>query len=243
MKEEKETKKILKDMTQFVVIGLGRFGKSVATSLAELGKEVLVIDNSAEDIHQMENIVSSAVVADATANNVLQSLGVQNFDCVINCIGDDLQSSIMTTLICKDLGVNYILAKAQNEKHKKVLERIGADMVIIPEVNMGQKVAQMLVNPNMNIVTNLTSKFKIAEILMPDEWQEKSIMDLNIRKKYQVSIIFIKRENEVINPTPETILNKGDILILAGELIKLKNLSKKVVENININNSLKNALL
>lgn len=238
-----ENKRNLKSMTQFVVIGLGKFGKCVATTLAELGKEVLVIDNSAEDIHQIENVVSSAVVADATANNVLKSLGVQNFDCVINCIGDDLQSSIMTTLICKDLGVNYILAKAQNEQHKKVLERIGADMIIIPEVNMGQKVAQMLVNPNMNIVMNLTNKFKIVEILIPDEWQNKAIMDINVRKKYQVSIIYIKRENEVINPTPEVVLNKGDMLILAGELSKLENLSKKVVEDIDISNAIKNALL
>ena len=225
------SKKNLKDMSQFVVIGLGKFGKSLAIALTELGKEVLAIDNDVENVNAIEDRVLTAVVADASANNVLCSLGVQNFDCVINCISSNLEASILTTLICKDLGVKYVLAKAQNEQHKKVLERIGADMVIIPEINMGQKLAQMLVNPSINVISNLTNKFKIVEILVPEDWQEKSILNINVRKKYQISIIFIKRNDEVINPEPETILKQGDVLILAGEISKLENLSKKVIDN------------
>ena len=108
----KEVKQIEKEMKQFVVIGLGRFGYSVATTLASLGKEVLVVDTNVETVKKIEPYVGGAVVADATANDVLFSLGVQNFDCVVNAIGDDLQASILTTLICKELGVGYIVAKA-----------------------------------------------------------------------------------------------------------------------------------
>ena len=108
--------KINKKMTQFVVVGLGRFGRSVATTLSSLGNEVLAIDTNPTLVKKIEPLVSSAVVADATQFDVLHSLGVQNFDCVVICIGDDLQSSILTTLNCKDLGVNYIVAKQILEK-------------------------------------------------------------------------------------------------------------------------------
>ena len=244
MEEAKtEIKKINKKMKQFVVIGLGRFGRSVATTLADLGKEVLVIDTNAEAIKQMEGLVSGAVVADATGTEVLHSLGVQNFDCVINCIGDDLQSSILTTVICKELGVNYIVAKAKNEQSRKVLEKIGADMVVFPEVYMGRKVANMLTNPSMNEIMNLTNDFKIVEIPVPDNWCEKTIIDLDVRKKHKVSIIFVKRKNDVVYPGPETVLQKGDILIVAGECNKLEELSNKTSEVIDASHTLQDALI
>ena len=243
MEEAKtEVKKINKKMNQFVVIGLGRFGRSVATTLSDLGNEVLVIDTNAEAVKQMEGLVSGAVVADATGTDVLYSLGVQNFDCVINCIGDDLQSSILVTLICKDLGIKYLVAKAKNEQSRKVLERIGADMVVFPEVYMGRKVANMLTNPSMNEVMNLTDDFKIVEIPVPDNWCEKTIIDIDVRKKHKVSIIFVKRGNDVVYPGPETVLQKGDILIVAGECNKLEALSNKTSEVIDVKHSLQDAL-
>ena len=240
-KQNFEVKKIAKRMEQFVVIGLGRFGKSLATALSELGKEVLAIDINAESVKQMEGIVSGAVVADATGNDVLHSLGVQNFDCAIVCIGDNLQANILATLICKDLGVNYVVSKARNEQSKKVLERIGADMVVFPEVYMGKKVANMLSNPSMNEIMNLTDNFKIVEMPVPDEWQEKTMLELDVRKKYKVSIIFIKRDDLVVSPEADTIFKQGDILILAGEYNKLENLSKKTSEVIDIGSSFQEA--
>lgn len=240
--DNQESKKILKKMNQFVVIGVGRFGKSIATTLTELGKEVLVIDTNKDAINQMEGIVSGAVVADATGNDVLHSLGVQNFDCAIVCIGKDLQASILTTLICKDLGVNYVVAKAKNEQIKKVLERIGADMVVFPEVYMGKKVANMLINPSMNEILNLTDNFKIVEVPVPDAWQNKTIIELDVRKKYKVSIIFIRRENSVVTIEPETVFLKGDILIAAGESSKLEVISNMTSEVIDVSHSLKDAM-
>ncbi len=242
MEEKTELKKIEKRMNQFVVIGLGRFGKTVATTLAGLGNEVLVIDSDPEKVREMENIVSSAVVADSTGNGVLHSLGVQNFDCAINCIGDDLQANILTTLICKDLGVKYVVAKAQNEQNKKVLERIGADMVVFPEVFMGKKLASLLSNPSMNEIVSLTEDYKIVETVVPDEWQDKTILECNVRKKYNVSIIFIKRGSEIINPEAETVLEKSDVLIIAGEKAKLEVISSRTSDVLNVSNSLQDAL-
>ncbi len=242
MENQQEVKKIAKKMNQFVVIGLGRFGKSVATTLTELGKEVLVIDTNQDAINQMEGIVSGAVVADSTGSDVLHSLGVQNFDCAIVCIGKDLQASILTTLICKDLGVNYVVAKAKNEQIKKVLERIGADMVVFPEVYMGKKVANMLTNPSMNEILNLTDNFKIVEIPVPDAWQNKTIIELDVRKKYKVSIIFIKRGNDVVSIEPDTQFLKGDTLIISGESNKLEVISNMTSEVIDASQSLKDAL-
>lgn len=234
--------KIEKKMNQFVVIGLGRFGRSVATSLSALGNEVLVIDTNPEAIRQIENQVTSAVVADATATGVLHSLGVQNFDCAINCIGDDLQANILTTLICKDLGVKYVVAKAQNEQNKKVLERIGADLVVFPEVVVGKKIASMLSNPSQNEVLSLADNYVIAEIAILDDWTQKTILESNIRKKYNVSIIFIKRQDTIINPEPETLLLQGDVLVVAGKKDKLDAISKKSSEVLDANISLHEAL-
>lgn len=243
MNEQHEAKKINKKMTQFVVIGLGRFGRSVALTLADLGMEVLAIDTKPEAVKSLEGIVSGAVVADSTGTDVLHSLGVQNFDCVINCIGNDLQASILTTLICKDLGVGYVVAKAKNEQNRKVQEKIGADMVVFPEVYMGRKVANMLTNPSMNEIMNLTDNFKIVEIPVPDDWQEKTIIDLDVRKKHKVSIIFVKREDKVIYPEVDTVFQKGDILIVAGESNKLELLSNKTSEVLDVSHSLQDALI
>ena len=242
MKEILESKKMEKKMSQFVVIGLGRFGKTVATALSNLGNDVLAIDTNPEAVRTVENIVTSAVVADATATGVLHSLGVQNFDCAINCIGEDLQANILATLICKDLGVKYVVTKAQNEQNKKVLERIGADLVIFPEVYMGKKLASMLSNPSMNDVMNLTDDYKIVEIATPDDWQNKSIVENDIRKKHNITVIFVKREGKVINPEPNTVLQKSDVLVVAGETAKLNALSKRASEVLDATSSLQDAL-
>ena len=228
--------KIDRKMKQFVVIGLGRFGKSVAKTLAELGNEVLAIDINPQYVKEIEKYVSTAVVADATETDVLRSLGVQNFDCAINCIGNDLQANILATLMCKDLGVKYVISKAQNEQNKKVLERIGADMVIFPESYVGNKIAKILTNPCMNEIMNLTSNYVIAEMPLPEDWQNKAILDISVRKKYNVTIIFIKRNGEVVNPVAETVLLKGDTLIIAGEkntLTQLSFKSEEVLDSVN----------
>ena len=209
--------KLKKSMTQFAVIGLGRFGTTVAKTLTDEGNEVLAIDCNERNIHEIENYVSGTAIADATGTGVLQTLGIKNFDCAVICIGEDMQASILATLICKDLGVKLVVAKANSEPHKEILERIGADVVVFPEDYTGQKVAKMLSNPSVNEVMRLTDKFKIVEIAAPDNWQEKTILELDIRKKYHISVIVLKRDDYVIYPEPETEIKKGDVLLVAGE--------------------------
>ena len=219
--------KLQKKMDGFCVIGLGRFGRTVALSLTNEVHEVLAIDNDEKNVHAVEKFVTGTAIADATAPGVLHNLGVQNFDCVVVCIGQDLQASVVTTLLCKKLGVKLIVARASTDEQKEILEKIGADVVVFPEDYTAHKVAKMLSNPSMNDVINLTEKFKIVEMATPDDWTDKSIMELDMRKKYHLTIIVIKRQDFIIYPEPETELRKGDVLVVAGEKKTLADLSKK----------------
>lgn len=234
--------KLKKSMTQFAVIGLGRFGSTVAKTLTDEGNEVLAIDLSERNIHEIENYVSGTAIADATGTGVLQTLGIKNFDCVVVCIGEDMQASILATLICKDLGVKLVVAKANSEPHKEILERIGADVVVFPEDYTGQKVAKMLSNPSVNEIMRLTDKFKIVEIAAPDNWQEKTILELDIRKKYHISVIVIKRDDYVIYPEPETEIKKGDVLLVAGEPKRIEEVSNGSSDVIDVIHTLTNGL-
>ena len=242
-KEKKEVvSRLKKSMTQFAVIGLGRFGRTVALTLAADGNEVLAIDCNERNIHEIESYVSGTAIADATGTGVLQSLGIKNFDCVIVSIGEDMEASILTTLICKDLGIKLVVAKANSEPHKEILERIGADVVVFPEDYTGQKVAKMLSNPSVNEIMKLTDKFKIVEIAAPDNWQDKSILELDIRKKYHISIIVIKRDDYVIYPEPETEIKKGDVLLVAGEPKKIEAISNDSSDVIDVIHTLTNGI-
>lgn len=242
-KDKKESvSKLKKSMTQFAVIGLGRFGSVVATTLASEGNEVLAIDLSERNIHEIEDYVSGTAIADATGTGVLQTLGIKNFDCAVICIGEDMEASILTTLICKDLGVKLIVAKANSEPHKEILERIGADVVVFPEDYTGQKVAKMLSNPSVNEIMRLTDKFKVVEIAAPDNWQEKTILELDIRKKYHISVIVIKRDDYVIYPEPETEIKKGDVLLVAGEPKRIEAVSNGSSDVIDVVHTLTNGL-
>ena len=131
-----------------------------------------------------------SVVADVSQKDVLQELGVQNFDCAIVCIGGNLTASMLATLSCKELVVNYIISKAHNDQHKDLLEKIGADMVLFPEVFMSKKLSLALTDPYANEILKLTDNYKIVEIKCPAKWVDKSIEEIAVRKKYCITIIF-----------------------------------------------------
>lgn len=228
-------------MDDYVIIGLGKFGKSLALNLANLGNQVLAIDTDANLVRSVQDSVTSAVVADATKLDVLKSLGVQNFDCAIICIGRDIEASTLASLNCKELKVPYIITKALNEQHKKILEGIGTDLVIFPEVFMSKKLATALSNPTVNEAMNVNENFKIVEIVCPEKWVNKSIVESNIRKKFNVSIIMIKRGEEVIYPDSATILLENDNLIIAGENSKIDNISNKLSDNVDFRNAFTDA--
>lgn len=231
---------IPKKMEEFVVIGLGRFGKSLALNLANLGKQVLAIDTDTQQVNSIQESVTSAVVADTTNPEVLRTLGAQNFDCAIVCIGDNIEASVLTTQTCKDLNIPYIIAKAQNEQHRKLLESIGADLVVFPEVFMSKKLANALSNPVINEAISVTDSFKICEIKCPNAWSGKSLVK-KIRKKFKVTVIVIKRGDEVIYPEDETVLEENDTLIIAGEQNKIDSITSKISNPVDFANSFADA--
>lgn len=213
---------------QYVVIGAGRFGASVAVKLNELGEEVMVIDRNDEHIHALADRVTHAVQADATDENALKALGVRNFDVAIVAIGSDIQSSILVTLMLKELGIAQIVAKAQGEHHAKVLYKIGADRVILPERDMGIRIANSLVSTNFVDFMELAPDYSIAEIKPKDRWLNKSLRDLNLRTRHSVSLMAIKRGVDiVIAIDSDTIILQDDILVFIGhndDLIRLEKL-------------------
>ncbi|MGE5630645.1 MAG: potassium channel family protein [Caulobacteraceae bacterium] len=218
-------------MKQFVVIGIGRFGKALAERLCELGHEVLAIDKDEEEIQKISDKVTHAVTADAADENVLRSLGVRNFDVGVVSIGSDIQSSIIITLMLKELGVQYVVAKAQNDLHAKVLFKIGADRVVFPERDMGERVAHNLIATNILEFIELSPEHSIIEIAVPQSWIGKNLRDLNLRVKYGVNVVAVRNANndEQINVSPkaDNEIKEGDILIVIGSNEDLKKLEKK----------------
>ncbi len=207
---------------QFAVIGLGRFGASVAKTLNELGNDVLAIDNSEEAVQNVINNVTHAVQADAREEETLYSLGIRNFDNVIVAIGDDIEASILITLMLKEMGIKFIVAKAMNSLHGKVLKKVGADKVVFPEKDMGIRLAHSLSASSILDYIELTNQESIIEVAVPSRFIDRSISELDLSAKYGISIIAIKRGNSVIiAPDGAEKLIKKDILILLCSIERL----------------------
>ncbi|PRR82896.1 potassium channel family protein [Clostridium vincentii] len=218
---------------QYVVIGLGRFGSSVAQTLYSLGNDVLVIDKDEDLVQDMSDSVTHAVQMDATDEGALRTLGIRNFDVAIITIGGNIQSSIMATLLVKELGINHIVAKANNDLHAKVLKKIGADRVILPEKDMGVRVAHNISSSSILDYIELSTDYSIIEIKAPREWLGKTIMTLKLRSKYGINVMAIKNNNKDINisPLPDEVIHEGDVLVAVGgseDLVKLEGMIVKL---------------
>lgn len=208
---------------QFCIIGCGRFGATVANKLTELGCEVMVVDTDEETIQNIANDVTYAVQADATDENSLKSIGVRNFDVVVISIGENIQSSILVTLMVKELGVKHIVAKAQNELHGKVLSKIGANRIVYPEKEMGIRIAKNLVSDNILDYIELAPDYSIMEVLALDEWIGKNLIEIDMRAKYGVNVMAIKHGTEIdIAVTADITIKEGDILVVIGHNDDLK---------------------
>ncbi|SFA57598.1 trk system potassium uptake protein TrkA [Anoxybacillus pushchinoensis] len=202
---------------EFAVIGLGRFGGSVCRTLSEQGMEVLAIDVNEDKVNEYASIASQAVVADSTDENVLKSLGIRNFDHVIVAIGDNIQASILTTLILKELGVEKITVKATNDYHEKVLKKIGADHIVHPERDMGERIANNMISNNVLDYLELSDRHSIVEIVANEKLHGHSLLELDIRAKYGINIVAIKRNNDIIvSPLASEVIYEGDVLIVIG---------------------------
>ena len=210
----------------YAVIGLGQFGMSVAETLAESDCDVLAIDAREENIQEVADKVTYAVRADVREPEVLRALGVQNVDVAVIAVAANMEASIMATMQAKELGVPYVLAKAMNALHGKILEKIGADRVIYPEQSMGLRVARNLMSGGFLDVFELSTEFSMAEFPVPTEWIGKSLQELQLRESHDINIIAIKVGDDVeINLDPVKPLEADWHLMAIGK--------NKVLERLN----------
>lgn len=201
----------------YAVLGLGSFGKSVARSFMELGIEVLAVDRNKIIVNEIASEVTYAVQMDVTNEDALKSIGVEKMDGVIVAIGENLEASVMSTLLVKELGVPYVVAKAETEMQKKILEKIGADKVVFPEKEMGVRLAKNIAG-NFLDVFDLSSKDSMVELKVKEEWIGKSIRELDFRNRYHLNIVAFRRDGKLDSfPDPDDVLQRDDIIITVGK--------------------------
>ena len=215
----------------YAIIGLGRFGGSICRTLVESGQEVLAIDSNEERVNEYMDIATHAVVGNAQDESTLRSLGIRNFDHVIVAIGEDIQASILVTLMVKEMGVPNVLAKAQNEYHAKVLERVGADRVVHPERDMGVRIAHNLVSRNILDLIELSNEFSLAEIKVSNpKFFNKSLIEVNFRQRFGLTVVAIRRADGqvVVSPPANEIVCENDNLLVIGSTVNVDNLDEKL---------------
>lgn len=214
-------------MKSIIVIGLGRFGSEVARSLCMQGCEVLAMDTNSELVQQLSDDVTQAVVGDARDKEVLRALDAKSFDCGIVAIGDSLADSVLATMNLKELDVPYIVCKAHDETHRQVLKKLGADRVVIPEKENALRLAKSLSSTNVLDYIELSEDYGIIEIPAPNPWQEKSLIELNVRAKLGVNILAVKREGDItVSPAADFRIAKDDVLVVLGNSDALKAMQK-----------------
>lgn len=205
-------------MKQFVVIGLGRFGSSVATTLSENGYDVLAIDKNADRVQALADQVTHAVETDATDEDALKTLGVRNFDVAVVSIGDDVSANILCTLILKELEVPYVIVKAPDRLHGKVLTKIGADRVVYPERDMGARIAHNLISSNVLDYIEFAPDYGVIEIIAADKMVGKTLKELELRSRFNVNVMAIKRGEDLhISPGADDKVLEGDRLVVMGK--------------------------
>lgn len=209
---------MMKDIKQFLVLGLGSFGNSITRTLFELGHEVMAVDSDNEKVEKATDFSTHAVQANIMDENTLKSLGVRNYDAVILAVGEDIKASILVSMLLKEMGCKYLMAKANDNIHAKVLRQLGVDKVVFPERDMGIRVAKSLVTKSVVDIMELDGDYRIVEIKVPKQWYDKSIVDLDVRKKFHVNVLAINRENNyIVSPAPNTIFLEHDVMLILGK--------------------------
>ena len=206
-------------MKSFLVIGLGRFGAAVARELSALGQEVLALDVDEENVQHIADEVTQAIQGDAQDEAVLRSVGARNFDCCVVAVGADMEASILITMMLKEMGAKKIIAKAMTPIHARVLERVGADRVVLPEIDMGQRLAQRLVRTNVVDYIGVSDEFSIVEIHPPKSWVGHSLGQLGVRARHKINVLAIRHGagGQVdVNPQPDQVIGADDLLIVIG---------------------------
>ena len=205
-------------MKSFCIIGLGKFGTSLANALVSAGKQVMIIDNDTEKVTMVADCVTNAVIGDATNMNLLKASGVSDYDCAVVCMTENISDIILVTIQLKELGVKHVIARAVNDGHKKVLEHIGADEIVYPEYDMGQRLAFRLSHSSITDFVQFKG-YKVVEMVVPEAWVGKDLITLNLRKAYGVNIIAVRYNDGSIDvsPSPTREFNAGEIVSVVGD--------------------------
>lgn len=212
---------------QFAVIGLGKFGASVARTLAEMGHEVLAIDKDPDKIQHLADSVTHAVQADATDEEALRVIGIRNVDVAVVTIGQDIRASILASLILKEIGVGLVVAKATDELHGRLLEKLGVDRVVYPERDMGVRLANSLASSNILEYIELSPDYGVAEIVATEDFANKTLRDLNLRARYGANVVAIRSGDDVkVSPGADDRVREGDILVVLGSTESLDMLKR-----------------
>ena len=215
-------------MNNYIVIGLGRFGSGVARQLCKLGCEVLAMDVSSDLVQHISTDVTHAVVGDGQDKEVLRALGVGDFDCAIVSIGGDLAASILVTMNLKELGVKQVICKAHDETHRKVLQKLGADRVVIPEQENAIRLAHSLSRPNVLDYIELSQEYSIVEVPAPASWYGKDLRELNVRAKLGVNILAVKQDDRInVSPAADYPIGAADVLVVLGDTAALEKVQKQ----------------
>ncbi|MGN0709604.1 MAG: potassium channel family protein [Anaerovoracaceae bacterium] len=205
-------------MKSILLIGLGRFGRNVAHELSTMDHEVLAVDHTEKRVNDVMNFVTDAKIGDSTDREFLETLGVSNFDCCIVCIGDSFRDSLVTTDLLKTLGAKFVASRATSAIHAKFLKKLGADEVIYPERIIGEKTAIRYGCDHVLEYTALSQKYALYELEIPEKWIGKTIGSLELREKYDIRVIAIRRGGELdIDITPDDRLETDSTLVVLGE--------------------------
>lgn len=213
----------MKTNNTYAVLGLGRYGYAVAKELVETGAEVLVVDSREDVINDVVDEFPLCKCADITDEDAIAQLGISNIDVVIIAVASNLETSVMATTLCKDAGVKTVIAKCANERQCKILSKIGADKVVLPEYESGVRLAKNLLSSGFVDILELTNNISLVEFDVKPEWIGKTLIDLNLRKKYSINIIAIQKDNDVTTEIdPNKPLESGMKLIVVANRNKLE---------------------
>ena len=222
--EEKERKIMSKK--QFAVLGVGRFGQATARKLSQMGHDVLAVDRNEEAVDTVADEVTHAVIADITDEDAMGDLGLSNFDAVIVTLGHDLQASVLAVVLAKEAGAKYVVAKAMDDLQVKILGKIGADRIVMPERDMGVRLAQRLAAKNVTDFMELSDDYVFTELKLPEKWAGKNLRQLDVRARYGANVVAVRSAEGKLNVSPaaDDPLQSGDFLIMLAPKTMLEKL-------------------
>jgi trk system potassium uptake protein TrkA len=216
-------------MNSFCIIGLGKFGTSLAGALVANGKQVMVIDTDSEKVTLIADSVTNAVIGDATNVNMLKASGVADYDCAVVCMTENISDIILVTIQLKELGVKHVISRAVNEGHRKVLSHVGADEIVYPEHDMGERLAFRLSHSTITDFVQFKG-YKVVEIAVPESWIGKDLITLNLRKNFGVNVIAVRYcDGRLdVSPSPTREFNAGEIVSVVGDDRDIDKMTEKL---------------